>query len=163
MRSISVLILRLVKENPAWGYRRVHGERTTLGVKVAPSTVWEILKQEGIDPSPARASVIWPDFLRSQADALLALRLHRDHHLERAASVHPRCHRTRHQARSRAGHHRPLWFSRTRLTDVVHHRQATPNRPLVVGLVEVSRLVLFELTTLVGYCVTLALHLRVFT
>jgi hypothetical protein len=43
-----------------------------LGIKIAPSTVWEILKQEGLDPSPERASVTWADFLRSQADALLA-------------------------------------------------------------------------------------------
>ncbi|GAA0986458.1 hypothetical protein GCM10009555_063960 [Acrocarpospora macrocephala] len=72
VRSIRALVLRLVKENPAWGYRRVHGELTTLGIKVAPSTVWEILKQEGVDPAPERASTTWAAFLRSQADALLA-------------------------------------------------------------------------------------------
>ncbi|MFG6202255.1 integrase core domain-containing protein [Nonomuraea sp. JJY05] len=72
VRSIRALILRLVRENPGWGYRRVHGELTTLGIKVAPSTVWEILKQEGFDPAPERASSTWADFLRSQADALLA-------------------------------------------------------------------------------------------
>ncbi|WP_329079829.1 integrase core domain-containing protein [Streptosporangium sp. NBC_01469] len=54
------------------GRRRVHGELTTLGIKVAPSTVWEILKQEGFDPVPERASTTWADFLRSQAGALLA-------------------------------------------------------------------------------------------
>jgi putative transposase len=69
VRSIRALILRLVRENPGWGYRRVHGELTTLGIKVAPSTVWEILKQEGFDPAPERASSTWADFLRSQADA----------------------------------------------------------------------------------------------
>jgi hypothetical protein len=41
-------------------------------VKVAPCTVWEILKAAGIDPAPERASSTWADFLRSQADALLA-------------------------------------------------------------------------------------------
>ncbi|MGW5682181.1 integrase core domain-containing protein [Nonomuraea sp. NPDC003754] len=50
----------------------MHGELATLGIKVAPSTIWEILKQEGIDPAPGRASVTWADLLRSQADALLA-------------------------------------------------------------------------------------------
>ncbi|MEU0568584.1 hypothetical protein ABZ297_24840 [Nonomuraea sp. NPDC005983] len=50
----------------------MHGELATLGIKVAPSTVWEILKQEGLDPAPQRASTTWADFLRSQADALLA-------------------------------------------------------------------------------------------
>ncbi|MEU6721004.1 hypothetical protein ABZ897_56945 [Nonomuraea sp. NPDC046802] len=72
VRPIRVLVLRLVRENPGWGYRRVHGELATLGIKVAPSTVWEILKGEGLDPAPQRASATWADFLRSQADALLA-------------------------------------------------------------------------------------------
>jgi transposase len=70
VRSIRVLVLRLVRENPSWGYRRVHGELLVLGVKVAASTVWEILKDAGIDPAPERSST-WADFLRSQADALL--------------------------------------------------------------------------------------------
>ncbi|WP_033355770.1 integrase core domain-containing protein [Kitasatospora aureofaciens] len=72
VRSIRVLILRLVRENPSWGYRRVHGELATLGIKVAASTVWEILKTEGLDPAPDRSATTWADFLRSQSDALLA-------------------------------------------------------------------------------------------
>ena len=71
VRSIRVLALRLAAENPGWGYRRLHGELLVLGVKVAASTVWEILKDAGIPPSPERASTTWADFLRSQADALL--------------------------------------------------------------------------------------------
>ncbi|MFF4625095.1 hypothetical protein [Nonomuraea jabiensis] len=58
--------------NPDWGYRRVHGKLTMLGIKVAPSTAWETLKQAGVDPAPERASTTWADFLRSQADVLLA-------------------------------------------------------------------------------------------
>jgi putative transposase len=54
------------------GYRRVHGELLVLGVKVAPSTVWEILKEAGIDPAPGRAATTWASFLQSQAEALLA-------------------------------------------------------------------------------------------
>jgi hypothetical protein len=50
----------------------VHGELLTLGIKVAASTVWEILRQAGIDPAPERAMTTWPQFLRSQAQALLA-------------------------------------------------------------------------------------------
>jgi transposase len=72
VRSIRVLVLRLAKENPGWGYRRLHGELLVLGVKVAPSTVWEILTEAGIDPAPDRSSTTWADFLRSQAEALLA-------------------------------------------------------------------------------------------
>jgi putative transposase len=51
----------------------VHGELLTLGVKVAASTVWEILREAGIDPSPDRAATTWAQFLRSQAQALLAV------------------------------------------------------------------------------------------
>jgi putative transposase len=54
------------------GYRRIHGELLCLGIKVAASTVWEILRQAGIDPAPDRASTTWASFLRSQANALLA-------------------------------------------------------------------------------------------
>jgi transposase InsO family protein len=62
----------LVRENPGWGYRRVHGELLVLGVKVAPSTVWKILKDAGVDPAPERSAVTWASFFRSQAKALLA-------------------------------------------------------------------------------------------
>jgi transposase len=72
VRSIRALVLRLVAENPSWGYRRVHGELLTLGIKVAASTVWEILRAAGIDPASERAATTWARFPRSQAEALLA-------------------------------------------------------------------------------------------
>ncbi len=72
VRSIRILVLRLARENPQWGYRRLHGELLALGVKVAASTVWKILKDAGVDPAPDRSASTWADFLRSQADALLA-------------------------------------------------------------------------------------------
>jgi putative transposase len=72
VRSVRTLVLHLVRENPSWGYRRVHGELLTLGVKVAASTVWAILREAGIDPAPDRAATTWAQFLRSQAEALLA-------------------------------------------------------------------------------------------
>jgi transposase len=43
-------ILRFAQENPTWGYRRIHGELARLGITIAASTVWSILKQAGIDP-----------------------------------------------------------------------------------------------------------------
>jgi putative transposase len=72
LRSIRALVLRLARENSTWGYRRVHGELLTLGVTVAVSTVWQILHEAGIDPSPDRTATTWATFLRSQAQALLA-------------------------------------------------------------------------------------------
>ena len=65
-------MLRLARENPCWGYRRIHGELLVLGIKVAASTVWEILRQAGVDLASERTTTTWADFLRSQADALLA-------------------------------------------------------------------------------------------
>jgi putative transposase len=71
-RSIRALVLRLARENPDWGYRRIHGELAGLGVKVAASTVREILKKAGIHPAPRRAGATWRQFLRSQAEVILA-------------------------------------------------------------------------------------------
>jgi putative transposase len=71
LRSIRTVVLRLARENAGWGYRRVHGELLTLGITVAPSTVWEMLRGAGIDPAPDRAATTWAAFLRSQAEALL--------------------------------------------------------------------------------------------
>jgi transposase len=71
-RNIQALVLRLARENPAWGYRRIHGELAGLGVKVAASTVWEILRTIGIHPAPRRTGPTWSQFLRSQAEAILA-------------------------------------------------------------------------------------------
>ena len=71
-RNIQALVRRLARENPEWGYRRIHGELAGLGVRVAASTVWEILKTSGIDPARRRAGLTWSQFLRSQAEAILA-------------------------------------------------------------------------------------------
>jgi putative transposase len=66
-RNVRSVVLRLARENESWGYRRIHGERAGLGITVAPSTVWQILKGAGIDPAPRREGPGWPEFLRSQA------------------------------------------------------------------------------------------------
>jgi transposase len=72
-RNVRSVVLRLARENESWGYRRIHGELAGLGVTVAPSTVWQILKRAGIDPAPRRDGPGWPEFLRSQAQGILAL------------------------------------------------------------------------------------------
>jgi transposase len=72
VRSIRVLVLCLAGENNNWVYRRIHGELLVLGIKVVASTVWEILKDAGIDPAPRRTSQTWAAFLRSQAQAIIA-------------------------------------------------------------------------------------------
>jgi putative transposase len=71
--SIRRLVLRLARENPLWGHRRIQGELLKLGIAVAPSTVWEILRVAGIDPAPRRSGPTWRQFLRTQAAGILAV------------------------------------------------------------------------------------------
>ena len=70
--GIACLVVRLARENPLWGHRRIHGELMKPGVTVAPSTVWEILHSAGIDPAPRRSGQGWRQFLRAQAAGIVA-------------------------------------------------------------------------------------------
>jgi transposase len=71
-RMVRELIVRLARENPTWGYRRVQGELAQLGMKIAASTVWQVLRRAGVPPTPRRASESWRDFLRAQAAGIVA-------------------------------------------------------------------------------------------
>jgi putative transposase len=66
------LMIRFARENPTWGYRRIHGELARLGITIAASTIWAILKNAGIEPAPGRSSESWTTFLRSQAAGIVA-------------------------------------------------------------------------------------------
>jgi putative transposase len=69
--AVQELVRRLARENPSWGYRRIQGELVGLGVKVAASTVWRILKEAGIERAPRRLEATWAEFLRQQAANIL--------------------------------------------------------------------------------------------
>jgi hypothetical protein len=66
------LVLRLASENPTSGCRRIHGELRRLGYKIGASTVWAMLQRAGVDPAPIRSALTWRQFLRAQAEGVLA-------------------------------------------------------------------------------------------
>jgi transposase InsO family protein len=66
------VVVRLARENPTWGYRRIHGELSVLGIDLAPASVWNILQRHGLDPSPDRTGPAWGQFLKAQATTMLA-------------------------------------------------------------------------------------------
>src|SRR5438876_912079 len=69
--EVRELVVRLARENPSWGYRRVQGELVGLGIALAASTVWSILKEAGIESAPRRVEPSWAEFLRQQAASIL--------------------------------------------------------------------------------------------
>jgi transposase InsO family protein len=70
--GLRTLVKRLAVENPTWGYRRIHGELAGLGHTVGASTVWAILKAQGLDPAPRWSGPTWQQFLTAQAEGIVA-------------------------------------------------------------------------------------------
>ncbi len=62
----------LAREDPTWGYRRIHGELSALGIDLAPASVWNRHQRHDLDPSPDRTGPTWGEFLRAQATTMLA-------------------------------------------------------------------------------------------
>jgi hypothetical protein len=96
IRSIRRLVLRLARENTSFGYRRIHGELLGLGVKVAASTVWEILKDAGIDPGTPAHQHHLGDVPALPSPGYPRGRFLRDDDADRRQNVCPGGHRAHH-------------------------------------------------------------------
>jgi hypothetical protein len=70
--EVQQVVVRLARENPRWGYQRIHGELLRLGVGVSASSIRRVLRAHGLDPAPRRAATSWRSFLRQQATGILA-------------------------------------------------------------------------------------------
>jgi transposase InsO family protein len=71
-RRIQTLVVRLARENPGWGYRRIVGELRCLGITVSATSVRTILARHGLPPAPQRDELSWRNFLRQHAATTLA-------------------------------------------------------------------------------------------
>jgi len=68
--EIEALVCRMAREN-TWGYRRIQGELAKLGITVSESCVADILRKNGLPPSPERGGLTWREFLSRHADVML--------------------------------------------------------------------------------------------
>jgi putative transposase len=73
-RSVEVreLVLRLARENPRWGHRRICGELVKLGIQVSPTSIRRLLAQAKLEPAPRRSGPSSREFLRAQAASIVA-------------------------------------------------------------------------------------------
>ena len=64
--------MRLARENPRWGHRRICGELRKLGFIVSATSVRRFLARAGLGPAPRRGGPSWRQFLSSQASSIIA-------------------------------------------------------------------------------------------
>jgi transposase InsO family protein len=70
--EVRQLILRIGKENPRWGCLRIRGELAKLGLRVSATKIRTLLRAGGLGPAPRRGGPTWSEFLRAQAQGILA-------------------------------------------------------------------------------------------
>ncbi|HSH82272.1 MAG TPA: integrase core domain-containing protein [Herpetosiphonaceae bacterium] len=72
--DLEALIIRLAKENPGWGYSKLHGELLKLGYDIGRSTIRDVLKRKRVPPAPKRThqGSSWRTFLGHYKEQILA-------------------------------------------------------------------------------------------
>jgi len=70
--EVRELVLRLARENPRWGHRRICGELAKLGFRVSPTSIRRLLAQAKLEPVPRRTGPSWREFLRAQSASIVA-------------------------------------------------------------------------------------------
>jgi putative transposase len=70
--EVRELVLRLARENPRWGHRRICGELVKLGIQVSPTSIRRLLAQAKLEPAPRRSGPSWREFLRAQGASIVA-------------------------------------------------------------------------------------------
>jgi putative transposase len=74
IEEIEQLVVRMVEENPRWGYRRIQGALANLRYQIDASTVRNILRRHHLEPAPRRrqTGMSWAQFLRLHWEVLAA-------------------------------------------------------------------------------------------
>jgi putative transposase len=70
--EVRELVLRLARENPRWGHRRICGELGKLGLRVLPTSIRRLIARANLEPAPRRSGPSWREFLRAQAASIVA-------------------------------------------------------------------------------------------
>jgi putative transposase len=70
--QIVELVLRMASENSRWGCVRICGELHKLGIRVGATTIRALLRRHGLGPAPRRLGPTWAQFLRVQAEGIVA-------------------------------------------------------------------------------------------
>ena len=70
--ELSAIVVRLARENPRWGYVRIQGELRNLGIRIGATTIRRLLRAHGLGPAPRRSGPTWSQFLRAQAEGIVA-------------------------------------------------------------------------------------------